>query len=124
MEPRTAYLCYDDRWMLELVFNRYKSDECLDHIDVQGDFSVIGSEFVNFLATVATCRIVRKATQTGLLSKMTYSELMDDLSSVWRKVDAPSEASTDDGYWMHTLLMVYEELEVLGLSKPTPKPEP
>lgn len=124
MEPRTAYLCYDDRWMLELVFNRYKSDECLDHTDVQGDFSVIGSEFVNFLATVATCRIVRKATQTGLLSKMTYSELMDDLSSAWRKVDAPSEASTDDGYWVHTLLMVYEELEVLGLSKPTPKPEP
>ena len=46
MEPRTAYIYYDDRWMLELVFNRYKSDECLDHTDVQGDFSVIGSEFV------------------------------------------------------------------------------
>mgnify|MGYP004447602403 FL=1 len=124
MEPRTAYLCYDDRWLLELVFNKYKSDECLDHTDVQGDFSVIGSEFVNFLATVATCRIVRKATQAGLLSKMTYAELMDDLSSAWRKTDAPTEPSADDGYWVHTLLGVHEELEALGLSKPIPKPEP
>lgn len=124
MEPKTAYLCYDDRWLLELVFNRYKSDECLDHTDVQGDFSVIGSEFVNFLSTVATCRIIRKAGQAGLLDKMSYSELMDDLSSAWRKADAPAEPATNDGYWVHTLLGVYEELEALGLSKGESKPEP
>jgi hypothetical protein len=38
MPPETAYLCYDDRWLLELVFKRYKSDECLDRTNVQGDF--------------------------------------------------------------------------------------
>lgn len=27
LDPKTAYLRYDDRWLLELVFNRYKSDE-------------------------------------------------------------------------------------------------
>ena len=26
LDPKTAYQCYDDRWLLELVFNRYKSD--------------------------------------------------------------------------------------------------
>lgn len=124
MPPKTAYICYDDRWLLELVFNKYKSDECLDHTDVQGDFSVIGSEFINFLSTVATCRIIRKASQAGLLDKMSYAELMDDLSSAWRKTNAPSEPTSDDGYWVHTLLGVYEELEALGLSKPVPKPEP
>lgn len=49
---------------------------------------------------------------------------MDDLSSAWRRTDAPKDPSTDDGYWVHTLNTVFEELEVLGLSKPVPKPEP
>jgi len=124
MDPRTAYLCYDDRWLLELVFRRYKSDECLDKTNVQGDFSVIGSEFVNFISTVATCRIIRKATKAGLLKQMSYGELMDDLSSAWRRTDAPSIAKSNDGYWIHTLQNVFAELETLGLSEPAPKPEP
>ena len=68
--PQTAYACYDDRWLLELVFNRYKSDECLDKTDVQGDFSVIGSEFINFISTVLTCRLIKKAREAGLLKEM------------------------------------------------------
>ena len=124
LEPKAAYLCYEDRWLLELVFNRYKSDECLDHTDVQGDFSVIGGEFINFISTVATCRIIRKAQDAGLLEKMSFGELMDDLSSAWRKTDAPAEPATDDDGWVHTLQIVFDELEALGLSKPVPKPEP
>lgn len=124
LDPRTAYICYDDRWLLELVFNRYKSDECLDHTNVQGDFSVIGSEFINFISTVATCRILRKARTAGLLSKMSYSELMEDLSSAWRKVNGPVPPASDDGYWVHTLKIVFEELEALELSKPAAIPEP
>ena len=124
LEPLTAYTCYEDRWLLEMVFRRYKSDECLDHTSEQGDFSVIGSEFVNFISTVATCRIIRKAEQAGLLKDMSYGDLMDDLSSAWRRTDAPEQAATDDGYWVHTLNTVFEELEALGLSTPVPKPEP
>ena len=124
MTPETAYLCYDDRWMLELVFKRYKSDECLDRTNVQGDFSVIGSEFINFIATLITCRIIRKARVAGLLKKMTYGELMDDLSSAWRMVDAPTPPKSDDGYWVHTLKTVFAELEALGLSTPAPEQLP
>ena len=124
MSPETAYLCYDDRWLLELVFKRYKSDECLDTTNVQGDFSVIGSEFINFIATLATCRIIRKARIAGLLKKMTYGEMMDDLSSAWRLVDAPSPPKSDDGFWVHTLNSVFEILEALELSVPVPVQEP
>lgn len=49
---------------------------------------------------------------------------MDDLSSAWRRTDAPPEPRSDDGYWVHTLKGVFEELEALGLSIPEPKPEP
>lgn len=124
MEPKVAYQCYEDRWLLELVFNRYKSDECLDRTNVQGDFSVIGGEFINFISTVATCRIIRKAGDVGLLDKMSFGDLMEDLSSAWRRTDAPTEPATDDGGWVHTLQIVFDELEALGLSKPVPKPEP
>ena len=110
-------------WLLELVFHRYKSDECLDKTNVQGDFSVIGSEFVNFISTVATCRIIRKATKAGLLKQMSYGELMDDLASAWRRADAPQNPKSDDEYWVHTLQTVFTELEALGLSEAIPKPE-
>lgn len=124
LTPKTAYACYEDRWLLELVFKRYKSDECLDKTCEQGDFSVIGSEFINFISTVATCRIIRKAEQAGLLKDMSYGDLMDDLSSAWRRTDAPANPATDDGYWVHTLKTVFEELEALGLSTPVAKPAP
>lgn len=110
--------------MIELVFSRYKSDECLDRTGVQGDFSVIENEFVNFVATLVTCRMLRKARRAGLLDKTSYAELLDDLSSAWRRVDAPSDPSTGDGFWVHTLKTVFEEPEALGLSKPIPRPEP
>lgn len=124
LDPRVAYLCYDDRWLLELVFNRYKSDECLDRTDVQGDSSLIGSEFINFISTVLTCRMLRKAREAGLLEKVSYGELLDDLSSAWRMVDSPEAPATDDGFWVHTLSYVFDELEALGLSRPVPKPAP
>ena len=124
LPAKTIYLCYDDRWLLELVFARYKSDECLDKTNVQGDFSLIGSEFINFISTVATCRIIRRARAVGLLAGMSYGELMDDLSSAWRMKDAPEPPSSVDAYWVHTLNYVFAELEALGLSVPASKPIP
>ena len=124
LDPKTAYLCYDDRWLLELVFNRYKSDECLDKTNVQGDFSLLGSEFINFISTVATCRLLRKARKAGILEDMTYGELMEDLSSAWRMIDAPMNPVSDDGKWVHTLPSVLREMEALGISAPPHNEKP
>lgn len=54
-----------------------------DRTGVQGDFSVILAEFLNFISTVAICRIM------------------------W-KVDAPNRSDSDDGYWIHILQNVFE----------------
>ena len=123
MDPKTAYLCYDERWMLELVFRQYKHDQCLDKTNVQGDFSLMGSEFINFISTVTTCRLIGKARDAGLLNKMSYKDLMDDLSSAWRMVDSPELPRSDDGCWVHTITCVFEELEALGLSIPILNPQ-
>ena len=123
-EAGTIYRCYADRWKLELVFRRYKSDECLDRTWVEGDFTLIGSEFVNFISTLITCRIVERMENTDLLKEMTYQELMEDLTDAWRTADAPEEAHSDDGYWVHVSEGIFPELEAMGLSIPISKPAP
>lgn len=126
MTPETAYLSYQDRWKLEMVFKTYKSDDCLDRTSVHGDFSIHGSEFVNFISTLITSRIICKATDAGIFEDMTYGDMMDDLNTSWRKKTASRDElpSEEDDLWIHTLPMVMELLVKLGLAKGTPKPEP
>ena len=124
LDPIVAYKTYSDRWLLELIFKRYKSDECLDLTNNQGDFSVIGAEFVNFISTVITARVVKKIEDAELLIDESYADVMDDLASAWRKTSAPlTLPDTKDEYWVHTNNNVFEVLEKLGLSKPIPNPE-
>jgi len=116
----TVYQCYEDRWLLEIVFNRYKNYEGLDQTRVQGDFSVYGNEFINFIATVLTTRIVRKAEKSGLLKKMSYYDLMDELSSAWRKKDLTNKPKANDLRWVHTNKKVMELLVALDLAQEEP----
>ena len=121
LEPLTVYKNYEARWELELVFRHYKSDEELDSTNVQSDFNVLGSEFVNFVATVATCRIMQRMNQSGLLKKYTYGDIIDDLNCAWRKTDAPTDKPliTDDG-WVRTFPKLQEILVAMGVAEPDP----
>lgn len=118
LEPLTAYLCYDDSWQIELVFAAYKNDERLSCTNVQNDFAVHGSEFVNFIATILTCRLRRRAQRAGLLNKCSFRDLMEDLATAWRKVQGPLEPTSGDTYWVTDYPGVFALLEALGLSKP------
>lgn len=80
MDSKTACLCYYKRWVLELIFRQYKNDQCLDKTGVQEDISLIGAEFINFISTVTTCRLIGKARDAGLLKKISHKDLVDDLS--------------------------------------------
>ena len=124
LDPEVAYAIYEDRWLLELVFKRYKNELDFDQTNVQSDPSTIGKEFINFICILATTRVLRKARDAGLLEKMSYGDLMDDLKQCWRKVDAPEEPANDDGCWVHTFEAGFDAMAALGLSKPVPKPEP
>jgi len=116
-----VYRNYQERWLLELLFAQYKGEECLDVTGVQGDFSLIGVEFVNFIATLMTARMVKKAGNARLLDTMSYGDLMEDLSSAWRSTGASVEPRSDDKGWVHTLPSVLEILEKLGLSESVAK---
>lgn len=118
LSVNTAYSCYDSRWQIELMFKHYKSDEELTETNVQGNYSVIGSEFVNFIATVLTCRMVLKAKRTGVLNKTTYGDILKDLSQVWRAKDCPVEPSPklSDDNWFSPIKKNNELLVALGLA--------
>ena len=79
MDPLAVWKCYEDRWDLEVAFNYYKQALGLDETRVQSDESVIGSEFVNFVATVITMRLVKTFDELHLLDKMSYGKIMEEL---------------------------------------------
>lgn len=116
MSVKDAYLTYDSRWLLEVMFKQYKSNEALEKTRVQGDFSVIGSEFVNFISTLITNRIINHARECGVLDEMSYGDMMEDLNSVWRYTDAPQAPSRSDGGWAHSIPSDIELMEKLKLS--------
>ena len=117
LDPCVVYRSYRQRWLIELVFKSYKSGLYLDTTREQGDFSVIGSELVNFIATTCTCRILRKAGDAGVMDDRTYHELLDDLRMIWRRSNAPEPPKSDDGAWIHTYKSGLELMEKLGLSE-------
>ncbi len=120
-----VYRCYQKRWLIETTFRYYKDDLDLDTTNVQTDYSVIGSEFVNFIATVITCRILEKADRAGVLDKTTYGAMIEDLEEARRKTDAPLDPlpTSHDAYWSCAALCDYQMMEALGLAQPQPEPE-
>lgn len=110
-----AYKAYDKRWEIELVMRYYKSACEFDETRVQDDYSVIGSEFIDFLSTLLTFRLIKTFDKAGLLEKYTYEKLMSVLTRA-------KKARVDGRDWqlikMNTSHM--EILQELGL---VPKPE-
>lgn len=94
LAPEVAYKAYAERWEIELVMRYYKSACRFDETRVHDDYSVIASEFVDFLATLLTFRLLKAFDAAGLLEKMTYRKVMSALVRAKRvKIDG------DGGEW-------------------------
>ena len=76
LPPEIAYKAYDKRWEIELVMRFYKSACGFDQTRVHSDYSVIGSEFCDFLSTVLTFRLIRVFDNASLLKSYPYKKLM------------------------------------------------
>ena len=92
LPPETVYKAYSRRWEIEIVMKYYKSACEFDETRVHNDYSVIASEFCDFLATVMTYRLINKFTETKLLEKKNYGKIMSILRRA-KKVKA------DNGGW-------------------------
>lgn len=79
LPAETAYKAYEKRWEIEIVMRFYKSACEFDETRVQDDYSVIGSEFCDFLSTLLTFRLLKMFDKAGLLEERTYKKIMSVL---------------------------------------------
>lgn len=111
LDKLTVYKCYEDRWTIETFFNFYKDILERSKVNVQGDGSVQGSEFVNFLASLIAMQIKKLFVEKKLDEHYSYRQLNDYLLDV-KKIKRPS-----DGKWIQAnqLKYVQDILTLLGL---------
>jgi hypothetical protein len=90
LSPLEAWQAYSCRWQIEIVMRYYKNALCFGTTRVHDDYSVIGNEFIDFLSTVITFRLLNIFDKEGLLETMSYKEIMRILSKA-KKVKEGSE---------------------------------
>ena len=119
LPPEIAYKAYDKRWEIEVAMRFYKSACEFDETRVQDDYSVIGSEFCDFLSTVLTFRLIKAFDKAHLLDARTYKKIFSVLVRA-------KKARVDDGAWqlIRTNPSHMEILQSLGLvSRPEESPK-
>lgn len=83
------YAAYSKRWEIEVVMRFYKSACEFDETRVHDDYSVYATEFIDFLSTLLTFRLIKAFDGARLLEKMTYKRVMGILRHA-KKVRAGS----------------------------------
>ena len=112
------YQIYDERWQLEMLFDCYKNSLDFGITRVQSDYAVRGSEFIDFIATVLTRRIVDRMAKAGVLDDNTFGDVIDDLRGCWRssKTQVNTKPSIQDELWCRLLKKDEDLLVTLGLA--------
>lgn len=116
MEPADVYRAYACRWEIEIVMRYYKTVLGFDDTRVHDDYSVIGPDFMDFIASVLTLRVVKDLDNKKVLEETTYGRAIAVLKRA-KKIKL-AEAST----WQLVRLNPSQEklLTTLGLLE-TPK---
>lgn len=114
MEPSVAYASYDSRWEIELVMRYYKQTCEFDETRVHDDYSVIGSEFCNFLSSVITYRLLNAFEKNNLFDKMNYKQIMHVLK-------VAKQVRVDGKTWLPKTMSA-KQTEVLQKLDMFPKP--
>ena len=115
LPAETAYKAYEKRWEIEIVMRFYKSACEFDETRVQDDYSVMGSEFCDFLSTVLTFRLLKAFDKINLLEEHTYKKIM----SVLRRA---KKARIEGNDWQLIRINPYHEEILLKLDL-LPKPD-
>lgn len=76
LSSEVAYSAYDSRWEIEILMRYYKSACNFDETRVQDDYSVLATEFCDFLSTVLNFRLLNKFREEKILDNMTYKKIM------------------------------------------------
>lgn len=118
LDPALVYKMYEERWQIEIVMRYYKSACQFDETRVHNDYSVIGSEFCDFLASVLTFRLIKAFDKAKLLEKRTYSRIM----SLLRRAKKIRIGESDQWLRIRTNPSTDKILAALGLEPAAERP--
>ncbi len=107
---KEVYDYYALRWQIELIFRMYKGILSLNTTRVHDNPSVIGTEFINFLSVIMTCRMKNRLNELGCFKNDSFGNILDRLSNIIK-------TSTDGKEWKFCTLNAKEKdlLEKLGI---------
>jgi hypothetical protein len=119
LAPETTYKAYEKRWEIEIAVRFYKSACEFDETRVHDDYSVIGSEFCDFLSTLLTFRLINAFDSIKLLEHMTYKMIMSSLKRA-------KKAKVSGGDWQlikinPSLVETLQKLSILETPASIPK---
>ena len=99
VDPQLLFRAYHDRSLLEMVFNFYNNEyACAPQDEYKIDL-VRGFEFINTIAAIITCRIIKEAGELGLLDEMSYGEIKELLESIDYDADGTIPPQTDSSFF-------------------------
>ena len=76
LNPKDVYRAYKERWEIETLFNNYKNILSRHEVNVQGDYRLFATEFVNFLSSIISLRIKRMMEKLKLDERYTKRQVM------------------------------------------------
>ena len=79
MPASKAYSIYESRWLIELLFKFHQTTLDIDDTRVNDFYSVMGTEFINFLATLMASRMKNHFDSVRELDHLTYKASLDQL---------------------------------------------
>jgi len=88
MDPAIAYKAYDERWAIEVMFMFYKDILSFDQTRVHEDWSVMGTEFINFLSVVMTYKMRKAFAKVPELEGVPYNHILKKLRRASMMMDA------------------------------------
>lgn len=100
MAPKDVYSMYDRRWEIETFFGFYKNIVGLNNVRVQGDLSIIGTEFINMISTIISLKLKKRFREKELDRKYSFSQIMNYLDQIKKFRDL-------DNTWKYTTTLKY-----------------
>ena len=82
---KDVYEAYQERWEIETVFNNYKNIIDRQEVNVQGNYRLFATEFINFISSIISLRIKNLLVKTKINEQYTQRQVMRFLSKVAKR---------------------------------------
>ncbi len=109
---KDIYVAYKKRWEIELLFKQFKNVLEQNEANVQGNYRLLATEFINFLSSIMLCRIKNHLLNSGVLDNRTISETFRYLSKIIKKRKSRKREEWDD---VETLKYIKELKSILKI---------